>query len=139
MTETGKVIKESKGIITVRFERKTECDKCRMCAFSKNMTYFDLNLENTVNAREGDTVIVSVQSGAVLFSSFIVYIIPLIIAAAGFTGGYLLWGEALSVVCGAVFLALGFFSLSFLDKYLKKKNKITGPHVIGIKKASADK
>jgi sigma-E factor negative regulatory protein RseC len=132
MTETGLVIKETKGFITVRFERKTECSKCKMCAFSKDMTHFDMDLENTVNAREGDTVTVSMQGGAVLLSSLIVYIIPLIFTALGLIGGYLIGGETIAVIGGAFFLALGFLSLSFLDKYLKRKNKGAALRIIAV-------
>lgn len=132
MTETGNVIKSSKDYITVRFQRKTECAKCKMCAFSDNMTYFDMKFKNTVNAAEGDIVTVEMQGGAVVLSSFLVYIIPLLFAAAGLIAGYLLWGDGAAAICAAVSLAIGFFALSLIDKYLKKRNKIKTPSLTGI-------
>jgi len=132
MTETGEVIKVAKKFITVRFNRKTECENCKMCAFSESMTYFDMEMENTVNAKVGDTVIVSVKSGSVLLSSIIVYFIPLVFTAIGLFLGYYIAGENLAAILGVVFLAIGFLTISFTDKILKKKNKINTPKVTGI-------
>ena len=132
MTETGEVIKDAKKFITVRFNRKTECEKCKMCAFSESMTYFDMEMENTVNAKVGDTVIVSMKSGSVLLSSIIVYFIPLVFTAIGLFLGYYIAGENIAAILGVVFLAIGFLTISFTDKILKKKNKINTPKVTGI-------
>lgn len=130
MEEKGEVIGSSNDEITVRFERKTECAKCKMCSFNKDASFFDIKLKNTVNAKTGDTVLVSMSGSVVLISSFIVYLIPLFCTAAGLILGNALFGENIAVVFSVVFLVAGFFLVAFCDKYLKKKNKVKLPQVI---------
>lgn len=123
MTETGKVIKVEKDFVTVRFQRKTECENCKMCIFSQDMTYLDIKMKNTVNAQIDDIVKVSTKGKTVLISSLIVYIVPLLFTLLGLFLGYIILGENLAIVFAMVFLALGFLSIAIIDKLLKRKNK----------------
>lgn len=129
MIETGTVIKAGGGNITVQFKRKTDCEKCKMCLFSENSNVFEIEFENTVNACEGDIVSVEMPNRIVLFSSFVVYIIPLLFCAAGLFLGFFLWGEAAAIAFSAAFIALGFVFIILLEKYLNKTNKLKKPVV----------
>ncbi len=119
----------------MRFERKTQCEKCGMCAFKKDSAYFDMELENDVGAGEGDTVIVSVPSGSVLASSALVYILPLLFTAAGLVIGFFVGGQNLAALLGLAMLIAGFGALSLIDRILKKSGKIPVPKIISVEKA----
>ncbi|MDD4003147.1 MAG: SoxR reducing system RseC family protein [Clostridia bacterium] len=134
MIETGTVIKAQDGNIAVQFKRKTDCEKCKMCMFSENSNIFEIEFENTVNASAGDIVSVEMPKRIVLFSSFIVYIIPLLFCAAGLFLGYFIWGEIAAIALSAAFIALGFVFIILLEKYLNKTKKLKKPVVTAIVK-----
>ena len=136
MFETGKVIKTENGNATLRFARKSECAKCGMCPIKKNEPYFDLTLNNTVNAKDGDLAEVSMADSFVLLSSFIVYVIPLITTAIGLITGFFIGGDGLALLLGLVFLVIGFFAVIFTDRIIKKRNKNALPVIVRIVKES---
>ena len=72
MKEIGFVHKVKGSTATVRFERKTACENCNMCLKPKEEMYVELKLKNTLNAKVGDKVEVTMGQRAVLTASFIV-------------------------------------------------------------------
>jgi positive regulator of sigma E activity len=139
MEEKGKVIKVSGGKATVRFERKAQCSKCGMCAFSPKSPYFDMELENSLGAGEGDTVTVSMPAGSVLLSSALVYLLPLLFTAAGLAVGFFAGGQNLAALLGLAMLAAGFAALSLIDRILKKGGNIPIPKIVSVEKANPPK
>ncbi len=126
MIERGKVIKvsEDKKTATVRFERKSTCDKCGMCSFGPKETFIDLELENKLNAKPDDEAEVDITNGLVLKMSLIVYAIPLVISCVGLLIGVLMkLEEWLTFVLFIGFLGIGFLVLHFIDKKYAKNLK----------------
>lgn len=86
--ETVKVVEKSGNDIVIESERKTSCSACSMnkgCGSGILANYFDrksgkvvLRIENTINAKPGDNIVVGIDESAMVKGSFIVYIIPLI-------------------------------------------------------------
>lgn len=134
MNETGKVIKTEKGNATIRFERKSECAKCGMCAFKKDSAQFDITVKNTLNAKEGDYAEVSIAGGYVLLSSIIVYLVPLFTTAIGLIAGFFIGGQDLALLLSLVFLAIGFLLVILIDKVMKKRSKNLLPVLVSIVK-----
>ena len=83
MTEIGTISKiDKKNRATVRFPRKTACENCRMCLKPKDEMYVELLVKNTLGAKVGDKVSVSMGKQIVLISSIIVYLLPVVLVAA---------------------------------------------------------
>lgn len=122
MVETGEVIKTKKDKVIISFERKTECDKCGMCAFGKDDMKVKLTLKNEVGAVKGDIVEVSMGDKFVLASAFIVYLIPIILVGL-FLGLaiYFNLAEYIQIILAVLGLVLGFVFSFLIDKKLKKK------------------
>ena len=122
MIEKGEVIKVDKKNVVVSFERKTECDKCGMCAFGKDDMKVKVTLKNNVNAKIGDIVEVSMGDKFVLASAFIVYLIP--IALIGIFIGIAVacnLSEVLQMVLALTGFVLGFIISAVIDKKIKNK------------------
>lgn len=135
MVERGKVHKIEDSYAVVRVSRKSSCDKCGMCAFSSNDTHVDITVKNTVSAEEGDTVDVEIVGGAVLKTTLIVYLMPLMLGLAGLLASFLFsWPEpvALLVFCGL--LVAGYLVVYYIDKFVGKRKKLMPKIVKLIKK-----
>lgn len=90
-TEKGKVIKAENGKVVVQFERTSACGHCdhKESCNSGDGSYMFLELDNTINAKAGETVEISSTKKNIYKNGFVVYILPLIILLtfAGF-GNY---------------------------------------------------
>ena len=121
MKEVGFVHKIKGSTATVRFERKTACENCNMCLKPREEMYVELKLRNSLNAKVGDRVEVTMGQRAVLTASFIVYVAPLLVMAIvlGATFKLELW---ISLVASLGSLALSFIGVALIDKLIIKKN-----------------
>ncbi|MDD4316470.1 MAG: SoxR reducing system RseC family protein [Clostridia bacterium] len=131
MTETGTVSKiDSRNRATVQFPRKTACEHCHMCLKPKNEMFVRIAIKNTLDAKVGDTVSVSMGTQVVLAASFIVYMVPvLLVAAALFATRGL--GELASFGIAMGVLVISYIIIAFIDKWLKK-NKDYTPKMVEI-------
>lgn len=120
MKEIGFVHKVKGSTATVRFERKTACENCNMCLKPKEEMYVELKLKNTLNAKVGDKVEVTMGQRAVLTASFIVYVFPLIVMSIVITCTFKLevW---ISLVSSLGSLVLSFIGVSIIDKLIIRK------------------
>lgn len=121
MEETGKVIKTDKNSATVRVNKKSECEKCGMCAFPKNAGYIDFNADNPIGAKVGDEVIVKTSESGKVIGALLVFLVPLLLiglsAVITFT---LIKQEIFVLVLSAASIAVWFAVLSLLDKKFRK-------------------
>ena len=124
MQEIGVVdsINEKRGTAKVVFDRKSACDKCGMCLASKGerMKVY-VEVKNTLGAKVGDRVGVTMSDKFVLRAAFIVYIIPVILVGAGlaiFRNLTDIW--LLAVIAGGLFLGVGIGILA--DRLIRKKS-----------------
>ncbi len=122
MTERGVVVKVKGGRATVRFDRKSACDSCQMCAVTKDGMKVEVMLENNLNASVGDTVCVQMGDKFVLTSAVIVYIIPLILVGAGIGIGTLI-SEIAQILFALGGLVVGFVIAFLLDRFAIRKKK----------------
>ena len=112
MREQAIVVKTTGKIAVLRIQKRPECEGCKICAFKEGQSVVKVKAKNTVGAKAGDTVIVQAEKDNRLLASFIVYILPVLFAAAGAAVAFLLWTissgrlsavwRGLSWICGCV-------------------------------------
>lgn len=86
--EKGEVISVSNGTALVKTSRT---EACKACASRKSCQTSGQEMEveaiNLADAREGDTVIMSLQTSSLLKISFLLYILPVILLIVGAVAG----------------------------------------------------
>jgi sigma-E factor negative regulatory protein RseC len=122
MTETAKVIATEGEHAWVETQRMTTCGSCSVqkgCGTSVLAKVLGnrvnhIRVINTIGARTGEWVVLGLEDGALVRSSFAVYAMPLIFLLLGGIGGGLLadglsWQskDAATAVCGALGFLLG--------------------------------
>ena len=123
MKETGKIIKLKGDKAVIRIDRKSACDKCRMCAIKPRSPHIDIALKNEAGAKTGDIVEVEMADHIVIKSSLFVYIIPLITAFVGLLIGLVFDKAVYQLIMFAGFLLIGFVIVFFVDKLVKNNKK----------------
>ena len=71
MIEKGTIVKIKGDKATVQFDRKSACDKCHMCAVTKDSMKVQVVVKNTLNLNVGDYVAVEMGRRFVLTAAFI--------------------------------------------------------------------
>lgn len=78
MTGKGIVVKSYGNRAVVRIRKSSacghDCGECRVCTNPE----FDTEVINEIGASEGDTVLIGAPAGQILFSAFLVYMLPII-------------------------------------------------------------
>lgn len=122
MTERGVVSKIKGNKATVQFDRHSACDKCHMCAVTKDTMKVEVVIENTLGANVGDFVEVEMGERYVLTAAAVVYVIPLVLIGVGIGLGTLL-NELAQVLLGLAGLIGGFVVAILLDRLVIRKKK----------------
>ncbi len=79
MKEIGQVIKIDKNIATVRVNRHSACGECHACSLGmENRQFIDLEVVNSINAKEKDMVELDARTNNILLAAFIMYGFPLL-------------------------------------------------------------
>jgi len=120
MLEVGYVEETQGDIAKVRMTRTSMCASCKKCGLFAAGGSGDLLIEarNDSNAVPGDWVRVEMDSSNVLKAAFIVYMVPLLFAAAGYPVGLwvsrgldLLVNPETAGIAGAVLFFLGSYAV----------------------------
>ena len=138
--EEGVIIKVSGATAVLRTRQKTSCESCserKHCHTSGNAKEMEVEALNTVNAKVGDRVVVSFDSGRLYLLAFFLYVFPIILMIIG-----ALTGERVAAATGgdpSVYSALfgfGFFFISMgIVKWKDHQARKTGkyrPEIIRI-------
>lgn len=121
MKERAIVVKTAGKTALLRIEKHPECDSCKVCAFRSGKSTVKVKAKNTVGAKAGDEVIVQAEKDNRLLASFIVYVIPVLLAGAGVAIGALaLKAEVWAAILCLIGLALGLAVVYMLDKFAAK-------------------
>ncbi len=127
--ETGIVISVQRGSALVRLKRKTGCDGCKACLAGKEAGYMHASVRDPIGVTVGDWVNIDFHKASAAASGFILYILPLIMLAAGYFVGEALarWlglpsaDETMGISVGLAFFALTFLGIFLQQKIMKKK------------------
>ena len=131
MKEIGRITKIVKeGIAKVEFKSSSACAKCGKCTMGATGEIL-IKAQNKVGAKVGDQVEVEILSGALISSSFLIYILPIIFLVLGYFVGFSLHPLILSgvsqessgIIFSIVFLFVSFVLLKLYDTYVSKKGK----------------
>lgn len=120
MIEKGVIVKIKGDKATVQFDRKSACDKCHMCAVTKDSMKVQVVVKNTLNLNVGDYAAVEMGKRFVLTAAFIVYIIPLVLVGIGIGIGSVI-SEMWQAILALIGLVGGFVISVVLDRVLRKK------------------
>ena len=124
MREQAIVVKTTGKIAVLRIQKRPECEGCKICAFKEGQSVVKVKAKNTVGAKAGDTVIVQAEKDNRLLASFIVYILPVLFAAAGAAVGFLALDDQLwAALCCVAGLVLGFAAVFLLDKWAVRSRR----------------
>ena len=137
MTERGVVVKVKGKRATVRFDRRSACDSCHMCAVTRDGMKVEVVIENTLGANVGDFVEVEMAQKFVLTAAVIVYLIPLALVALG-VGIGVLFNELTQILLAVGGLVLGFVIAFLLDKFVIRKKQGFSPRMKAICLQTAD-
>ena len=143
MRELGKVINCKENIAKVRVIKHSACSKCdRDCPLSNSKSHeqeemiFEVN--NNIKANPGDQVSIELEDKNLVFSSLIIYLMPILNMIIGYFFGqwfgikYNLLTPEISGIFGTVlFLLLSYFLLKYINSKLKNNNKIN-PKIVKI-------
>lgn len=134
MDKTGVVIDSNNNHIDVLVVRESgcggNCSSCTGCS-SENKPMI-VKIENELNAKKGDRVLLSIKNGTIFKYSIIMYFIPLIFFVFGIISGIIIFSgnnvssqEIKSLGLGIVFLLISLFILKILDnKYFNKNSEV---------------
>ena len=125
MQEIGVVesINEKNGTAKVVFDRKSACENCKMCltAGGEKMKVY-VEVKNTLGAKVGDQVGVTMNDAFVLKAAFIIYLIPVILVGAGLAI-FRKFSDLILLVVVAVGLLLGAAVGIVVDRIIRKKGR----------------
>lgn len=137
MKEYGVVLNVENGNAIIGLKRNSACSSCGACELGSNHSQMELTLENTVNARPGDTVEIQLPASQFLKASAILYLIPLIGLILGIVLGYYIGlalnanAEIIGAVNGILFTTLAYMSIRRLEPKFRKNTDLN-PTIIGI-------
>jgi len=84
--EEGVVTSATKSIAWIKTTRKTACNNCaakKNCETLNSKTSMHFEVRNTLNAEEGDRVVVGIQTKSMLFLTFMLYVFPVFLLLIG--------------------------------------------------------
>ena len=122
MEEKGIVVSASTGVAKIRLSKSDECEKCGICSSGKNDEFSYLDAKYDFEISKGDKVLIIINPGFVLKYSFLLYILPLISAVAGYVIFYAaLKKEGAGILASVVFLVISFVLIFVLNNKKRKK------------------
>ena len=133
MTEEGIVKSVNNGFCEVVVRRKTACgDNCANCGGGCRLNFQSVAARNDIGAEAGDCVIIEMDSGKVLISAFLVYILPLLV----FVSSYFIIGSfsKSGIAAGAVSAVMTVIAFGFSVFYDRKHKHDFMPVVTNLKK-----
>ena len=133
MREEGVVIDTYGEFAKVEAKRSASCEGCASkdtCKPNSN-TSMIIEVINPINARVGDRICFEVEASALLKSTFVIYLMPVIFLLIGAWAGeeiakiYPLFKreEILSVISGSLFFLVSVFILISLNRYFSKNKR----------------
>lgn len=147
ITENGIVTQANPAMAWVKTIRSGACDHCTEkdnCGEAHNQKEQIVTVKNTLGVKEGDPVVVGLQTRPMLYLTFLLYVFPILLMIAGAAIGNSLAPSMqmdqsiLSMIFGFSFFGLAFFfirkkhtSMSNNNAYKpflvrKKSNDISG-------------
>lgn len=115
MREAGKVVRIlDRDKVEIEMQSTAGCAKCGLCKIGLNNKVY-LTVASNEPVSVGDSVEIEIPEKQVIFITFLIFILPLLL----FFAGYLIYNYVLAIVLPVVY----FFGLWFYDRDSRKKGK----------------
>ena len=131
VTEEGIITGTARTMAWVKTIRSKSCDSCESkdsCAESSKPREMIVQVENSLNAKAGDRVVIGFDAAPMLKLSFMLYILPVIFLISGAViGQHLSPAMNMDESPASILVGLAFFALSFVvvrlfnNRYANKK------------------
>ena len=120
--EQGLVLAVTKQLATVRVGRHAECSSCGACGGSRQVIIEALN---KLGAQPGQRVRFAIREQNVLTGAFVVFVLPLLLAAIGAGGGWLVGRtDNYAIGSGLIFFVLGLIMVKLFDRRVAHKQNL---------------
>jgi len=124
ITENGIVTTANSLTAKVKTIRSSSCEGCSSredCSTGNSQKEMIVTVNNTLNVKKGDHVLIGLKTGPIIFLTFLLYVFPIILLTIGALIGDSL-APSLQINPSLASMALGFsfFGLSFY--FIRKKN-----------------
>ena len=122
MTGKGVVVRTNGAFAVVKVRKSSacghDCGECRVC----NNPEFETEVLNEIGAKEGDEVLIGAPANKILFSAFLVYMLPLIGLFVTYVILSTFFNNAFVISSGCViWLAIWFVLIRFKNKSCKNE------------------
>jgi sigma-E factor negative regulatory protein RseC len=123
--EIAEVSSTDGDYVLLKTSNKTSCGECASKASCGSVKFFKplvdndvIKIKNTLDLKEGDSVILALPPSKLLLGTFLVYLFPLFSLMIFAILGKMISGEGLSILMGLAGLGL---SLVLVSKFVKRK------------------
>lgn len=124
ITENGIVTQANKATAWIKTIRTGACEHCSTkdsCSTAQNMKEQIVIVQNTLNVKSGDHVVIGLETKSILFLTFLLYIFPIILLVSGaIIGNSVAPFFNLNQSLLSMFIGFSFFGLAFY--FIRKKN-----------------
>lgn len=123
--QKGIVIRVERDYAVVEVNRQPACagdcgQKCAGCSINAKKT--EIRVKNLAQAQAGDTVVLQSDGKKMLFYAFLIYIVPILAAVAGYGLGYLLGAsEDGAILCAAALFVVAFAPALLANRRLSRQ------------------
>lgn len=125
--EQALVLSEAKhGYVNVKIHRQSACESCQLksgCGQSaltklSSNKCIELSVLNTINAKPGDIVALSISEQGLLSASLLMFMMPLLamLSVSVFTKSMLAWSDGAVAISGLIALLFGFVYARYYAK-----------------------
>lgn len=120
--EQGLVLATVNQLATVRIGRHAECSSCGACGGSRQVTIEALN---QLGAQPGQRVRFAMREQNVLAGAFVVFVLPLLLAAVGAGSGWWLGQtDNYAIGGGIIFFVLGLVLVKIFDRRVAHRQNL---------------
>lgn len=124
ITEHGIITRADTQTAWVRTTRTGACKACEArgtCETAAHRKEMHVAVRNTLNVKTGDQVVIGMESGPLLYLSFLLYVFPVILLLIGiFIGNRMAPAAGIDPSLSAIGTGLVFFGIAFA--ILRRKN-----------------
>lgn len=136
MREIGEVIKINEyNQALLRVTRTPSCNGCKACSMGRDdRKYIDIFVDNTLNAKIGDSIQIDMDTPDVLRAAFIAYGFPLIVMIASILLSYYLifpQNQKIAGIVGIAAMLLSFLTIRLNEDKIRNSKKFL-PKMIDI-------
>lgn len=139
MTQQGKVISTDGVFATVSVIRTSACEGCKQKKLCVGISddrcdakSIEVKVKNTCRAVAGQTVVLQSDSKVILFLSFCIFIVPIILAFAGYFVADTYFGQknAVYIVSAGMFVLPTVFIALYFDRKIKRHPYVEAVKII---------